>query len=235
MKSTVLYGPGDVRFEEEPGRGAKLSVKFYMTAILFVGLNLMGSNVWARERFAPADASSVPVEVTGMQFAWYFRYPGPDGKFGIWEGTIWSDECSQRIADPYSFSHVAHGVIFYGLLWLVARRAPIRYRFLAAVLIEATWEALENSPIIIDRYRAVTISLGYVGDSVLNSTSDVLMMALGFLIASRLRPWTSVALVLTMELGMLVLCRDNLTLNIVMLVYPLEAIRQWQMAGRPPG
>jgi hypothetical protein len=167
---------------------------------------------------------------------WMGRLPlGPDGHFGWWESNIWSSEQSQRFADPYSFSHVCHGVIFYGLLWLAARRAPLRYRFLAAVLIEATWEALENSPIIINRYRAVTISLGYVGDSILNSISDVLMMAIGFAIASRLRVWMSVALVVALEAGMLVLCRDNLTLNIVMLVYPLEAIRQWQMAGRPPG
>jgi len=158
---------------------------------------------------------------------------GPDGRFGWWEGNIWSSEQSQRFADPYSFSHICHGIIFFGLLWLIARRAPLRYRFLAAVLIEATWEVLENSPLIINRYRAVTISLGYVGDSVLNSLSDVLMMALGFWIASRLRPWASVAVVLTLELGMLALCRDNLTLNIIMLVHPIDAIRHWQMAGRP--
>jgi hypothetical protein len=160
---------------------------------------------------------------------------GPDGHFGWWEGNIWSSEQSQRFADPYSFSHVCHGLIFYGLLWLVARRAPVRYRFLAAVLIEAAWEVLENSPLIINRYRAVTISLGYVGDSVLNSLSDILMMTLGFLIASRVRPWMSVALVLALEIGMVLWCRDNLTLNIIMLVYPLEAIRQWQMAGKPGG
>src|SRR5664279_740364 len=86
---------------------------------------------------------------------------GPDGHFAFWEGNIWSSEQSQRFADPYSFSHICHGLIFYGLLWLAARRAPLRYRFLAAVLIEAMWEVLENSPLIINRYRAVTISLGY--------------------------------------------------------------------------
>jgi len=186
-------------------------------------------------RYLPIVLGLVAIlAATGAFELWMGRLPlGPDGRFGWWEGNIWSSEQSQRFADPYSFSHVCHGVIFYGLLWLAARRAPVRYRFLAAVLIEATWEALENSPIIINRYRAVTISLGYVGDSILNSLSDVLMMAIGFLIASRLRVWTSVALVVAMELGMLVLCRDNLTLNILMLVYPLEVIRQWQMEGRP--
>src|ERR1700674_1199760 len=99
---------------------------------------------------------------------------GPDGRFGWWEGNIWSSEQSQRFADPYVFSHLVHGFLFYGLLWLAARRVPTQYRFVGAVLLEAGWEILENSPLIIDRYRAVTISLGYVGDSVLNSMSDLL-------------------------------------------------------------
>ncbi len=158
---------------------------------------------------------------------------GPDGKFGFWEGNIWSNEQSQRFADPYSFSHVVHGIAFYGLLWLVARRVPFRYRLLMAVVLEAIWEILENSPFIINRYRAVTISLGYVGDSVLNSLSDVLMMIMGFAVARFVRWRTSVALVVLIELSMLVLVRDNLTLNIIMLLYPIQAIKDWQLAGRP--
>lgn len=156
---------------------------------------------------------------------------GPDGRFGWWESNIWSSEQSQRVADPYSFTHVVHGLLFYAGLWLLARRAPMRTRLLAAVILEATWEVLENSPLIINRYRAVTISLGYTGDSVLNSMSDVVMMMVGFLIASRWRVWSCVALILVFELGMLVAVRDNLTLNILMLVHPIEAIRTWQMAG----
>ena len=158
---------------------------------------------------------------------------GPDGKFGLWEGNIWSSELSQRFADPYSLSHVIHGVMIYALLWLVARKVPVRYRFLIAVVLEACWEVLENSPIIIDRYRAVTISLGYVGDSVLNSLSDVLMMAIGFLIAQYARPRTSISLVVLIEIGMLIWVRDNLTLNILMLTYPIEAIKNWQLGGQP--
>jgi hypothetical protein len=158
---------------------------------------------------------------------------GPDGRFGLWEGNIWSSAQSQRVADPYSFSHVVHGLLFFGFLWLVARRLPVGYRFLLAVLLEAGWEILENSPIIIDRYRSATIALGYTGDSVLNSTSDILMMSLGFLMASRVRWWVSVAALVAMEVGCLVWVRDNLTLNIVMLVHPIEAIKAWQMAGAP--
>lgn len=158
---------------------------------------------------------------------------GPDGHFGWWEGNIWSSEQSQRFADPYSLSHVVHGVLFYAILWVVARRLPVRARLIAAVLLEATWEVMENSPLIINRYRAVTISLGYEGDSVLNSMSDVLMMSLGFLLASRWRIWATVGLVLAFEIGMALAVRDNLTLNILMLVHPVEAIKAWQLAGAP--
>lgn len=160
---------------------------------------------------------------------------GPDGRFGVWEGSIWSSACSQRLADPYSFSHVAHGMVFYALLWLVARKLPVPTRFLLAVVLEAGWEILENSPLIIDRYRQVTIALGYEGDSVLNSLSDVVMMAIGFWIALRLPVWGTLALLLAMEVGCALWIRDNLTLNVIMLLYPVEAIKAWQMAGRPGG
>src|SRR5438105_1929620 len=156
---------------------------------------------------------------------------GPDGRFGWWESNIWSQEQSQRFADPYSFTHVVHGLLYYALLWLVARRAPVSNRFVAAVLIEAAWEILENSPLIIDRYRAVTISLGYVGDSVLNSLSDVIMMAIGFLIAVRAPVWLSVLAAIAIEAGLALWVRDNLTLNLIMLIHPIDAIRAWQMTG----
>ncbi len=159
---------------------------------------------------------------------------GTDGHFGLWEGNIWSSEQSQRFADPYSFTHVVHGFLFYALLSLAARRLPVRYRLAAAVALEAAWEVLENSPIVIDRYRAVTIALGYAGDSILNSMSDILMMVIGFSLACRLRPRASVATVVVLELGLLFWVRDNLTLNILMLVHPVEAIRVWQSVGGLP-
>jgi hypothetical protein len=167
---------------------------------------------------------------------WMGRSPlGPDGKFGWWEGNIWSSENSQRLADPYSFSHIVHGMLFYAVLWLVARRLPVRYRLLLALVVEAGWEILENSPLIINRYREATISLGYVGDSVLNSSSDIVMMALGFLFAWRARPWVTVAAIIVMEAGCALWIRDNLTLNIIMLIHPVDAIKHWQMAGAPAG
>lgn len=128
---------------------------------------------------------------------------GPDGHFGWWDGDIWSSENSQRVADAYSFSHIIHGMLFYGFLWLVARRLPVKYRFLIALLIEGGWELLENSPFIINRYREATIALGYVGDSVLNSVCDIGMMALGFLAARFTRVWAIVATIIVLELGCL--------------------------------
>jgi len=122
---------------------------------------------------------------------------------------------------------------FLTLFWAIAPKTAVRYRFLAAVLLEAGWELLENSPIIIHRYRETTIALGYAGDSVLNSLSDLMMMSLGFLLAFRVRPWISVAVLLAMEIGCALWIRDNLTLNILMLIHPIPAIKAWQMAAQP--
>lgn len=159
---------------------------------------------------------------------------GPDGRFGLFSSDVWSSEQSQRVMDPYSPSHFIHGILFYGLLWLAARRLPLRYRLVAALAIEAVWEMLENSPIIINRYRAVTISLGYEGDSILNSLSDIAFAGLGFWFALRQRVRVSVVTIVVLELATLWWVRDNLTLNIIMLLCPIEAIRQWQSAIAPP-
>ena len=156
---------------------------------------------------------------------------GPDGQFGWWESNIWSAECSQRVADAYAFSHIGHGIIFFGFLWLVARRLSVGQRYLIAVLIEAAWEILENSPIIINRYREATAAQGYEGDSILNSLSDLMMMSLGFLFAWRTPVWASVALLVVMEIGCAWWGRDNLTLNVIMLIHPIDAIREWQLGA----
>jgi hypothetical protein len=186
-----------------------------------------------RHPWIVASVAAIAATTAAIELGMGRQLFGPDGRFGWWEGNIWSSEQSQRFLDPYVFSHLAHGFLFYGLLWMVARGLPTRYRFVGAVLLEAGWEILENSPLIIDRYRAVTISLGYVGDSVLNSMSDLLMASLGFLIAWRLPVKASIALVLAMEIGAALWVRDNLTLNVIMLVHPVDAIRAWQAAGQP--
>ncbi|MFM5895501.1 MAG: DUF2585 domain-containing protein [Novosphingobium sp.] len=156
------------------------------------------------------------------------------GTVKLWWGTVQSAENSQHIADWYSFSHVIHGLLFYFFAHLLWRRwkllggKPAAWALPIAVAFEGFWELLENSPLIIDRYRAVTVSFGYEGDSVLNSLSDIGFMALGFWIASKL-PWkASLAMAIAFELFTLFMIRDNLTLNVLMLVWPLEAIRTWQ-------
>ena len=186
-----------------------------------------------RYRWVIVSAIGVLVVTAGAEL-WMGRLPlGPDERFGFWEGDIWSSEQSQRFADPYTFSHTIHGMLFYGFLWLVARRLPVRCRFIGALMLEGAWEMLENSPIIINRYREVTISLGYVGDSVFNSLSDMLFAGLGFLFAWRARFWVTVLVIIAMEVGTAVWVRDNLALNIIMLVHPIDAIKVWQTAGRP--
>jgi hypothetical protein len=135
---------------------------------------------------------------------------------------------SQMLADWYSLSHIVHGFLFCAALrWLFPQTA-IEHRFLGALIIEAGWEIIENTPMVIDRYREATIALGYSGDSILNSASDIAMMAIGFLAARRLPVWVSITAVLLLELVPLIVIRDNLTLNVWMLLAPNDAIRNWQ-------
>jgi hypothetical protein len=150
------------------------------------------------------------------------------GVVALWEPSTHGPRTSQMLSDWYTPSHIIHGMAFYGLLWLFFRRWPVERRFLAAVGLEVGWELIENTPIVIRAYREATIAVGYNGDSVLNSLSDIAMMTLGFLLARRLPVWASVALAVIMELVALAVIRDNLALNILMLLAPNDAIRAWQ-------
>ena len=151
------------------------------------------------------------------------------GDKSLWVWDIWSTHNSQHLIDPYSFTHVLHGILEFWLLGLIFRKVPLVWRLLIAVMIEGAWEIAENSSYVINRYREVTISLDYFGDSVINSISDILCCATGFLIGYKLRFWRSLILFLATEAVLIFWIRDSLMINIIMLLYPIDAIKAWQM------
>lgn len=151
-----------------------------------------------------------------------------------WSGEIWSSHNSQHLIDPYSFTHLSHGVAFCGLTWLVLRRwVPPWGRLVAAASLEGAWELVENSEWIINKYREATISLDYFGDSVINSVGDILCCIVGWLIASRLPWWGALILFVTVEIALMIWIKDSLIINVIMLAYPIDAIKTWQMTGKP--
>ena len=151
------------------------------------------------------------------------------GRVDLW-GPVGPTQ-SQMLADWYSFSHLVHGFLFYAALKWLAPHWPVEWRFAAAMAVEAAWEVIENTPMVINRYREATAALGYEGDSILNSLADVAMMAVGFLLARKLPLWASIAVVLVLELIPLMIIRDNLTLNVWMLLLPTDWLREWQAAA----
>jgi len=148
----------------------------------------------------------------------------------LWSGDIHSQSNSQCLLDAYGLTHILHGLGFYLLLWLIGRRLSWKTRLLIAVGLEMGWEILENTDSIINRYREATLSLEYFGDSILNSISDVLAMVAGFLFARKFLWPLSLLLFITIEILLFIWIRDGLILNILLLIYPIEAIKNWQLA-----
>jgi hypothetical protein len=153
------------------------------------------------------------------------------GQIYLWTGDVWSSDNSQHLADPYSFSHVLHGLVFFWALAWTLPRLSLSWRLALAMAIEAAWEVFENSAFVINRYREATAALGYQGDTIVNSLGDILACALGFILAYYLGFWRSLLLFVVTEIVMLLWIRDSLIVNIIMLLYPIEALKVWQVGG----
>jgi hypothetical protein len=151
------------------------------------------------------------------------------GRILLWAGNVWSSDNSQHLLDPYSFTHMLHGFAFCGLLAWMLPRLSWAWRLWLAVLIEAAWEVLENSDFVINRYREATAALGYQGDTVINSVGDILVCGIGFLLARQLGLKRSIVVFVLTELVLLIWIRDSLLLNILMLIYPMDEVKAWQM------
>ncbi|WRH62702.1 MAG: DUF2585 domain-containing protein [Fuscovulum sp.] len=183
------------------------------------------------DRFSYAVTMAI-IALTALWLLYVGRVPICEcGYVKLWHGETMSSENSQHLSDWYTPSHIIHGLLFYGLLWLVARRLSFGWRLTIATVIEAAWEIVENSEAVIERYRSVTISLDYYGDSVINAVADILAMVVGFFLARVLPIWASVALIVVFEAATMWIIRDGLLLNILMLVSPLDAVKEWQAGG----
>ena len=150
------------------------------------------------------------------------------GYVKLWHGVVVSSENSQHLTDWYTPSHIIHGILFFGLFTLILRKASINVRLTLALILECAWEIVENTDMVINRYREATIALDYFGDSVINSSADILAMVVGFFLASRLPVWASISIIIVFEAMTAWLIRDGLALNVLMLVWPLDAVKAWQ-------
>jgi hypothetical protein len=190
-------------------------------------------------------APSILIACVMVAMVAMMRYQGrvwfsTTGAIKLWHSDVWSSECSQQWTDPYSITHMSHGLIFAGLFWWLAKLGGrfgitwlgrTHWQLAGAVTIAAGWEVLENSSFVIERYRTATMSFEYLGDSIFNAVGDVFSCAVGFFVARRIGLAWTIALLVATELLLLLLIRDNLTLNVIMLIKPIDAIKQWQSAG----
>jgi hypothetical protein len=199
--------------------------------VLATAAALAGLRRLVGARFDIAIVAAIVAVAMALEFEMGRTPTYAKGPIRVWSGDIHSDQNSQQMFDPYSFTHVVHGAAFYGLSRAMLRGASFGPAAIFAVTLEAAWEVYENTNTVVDRYRAETISLGYFGDSMLNSFFDIAACLLGFALAWRRRGWLTLAWVVVIEVVLAVWIRDNLTLNILMLIHPMQAIKAWQLGS----
>lgn len=175
--------------------------------VIFAVLLLMGVALWAEGRLLICSC----------------------GEFKLWISDTCSSDNSQHLADPYSFTHILHGFLLFWLVLLLFRNIAPAWQLSLALALEAAWEVFENTPFVIDRYRVETAALGYQGDTIVNSYGDLACAWIGFLIARKLGIWKSIVVFLLIELVLVIWIKDGLLLQILMLIFPLQTIKLWQM------
>jgi hypothetical protein len=185
---------------------------------------------WDLAIYAPAGAGVIALQAVVL-VAMGLPLICACGSVDFWHGNPSGPETSQHLTDWYSYTHIIHGFGFYLLLWLIAPRSSFGLRLVLAIGLEAGWEIIENTPFIMERYRQSALARGYMGDSVVNSVFDTLATVVGFVLARVLPVWTSVAIVVAIELFLVYMIRDGLTLNVIQLIYPSDAISSWQSGG----
>ena len=194
--------------------------------------NVSAADGWRAPLWAcAAAAAAIIAAAAGAEHLLGRKLWGINGEPGVWSGNVQSRHNSQFLFDPYTFSHITHGMLWYGLMWLAARRLPARLRILIAIAIESAWEVIENTDMVIRRYRAATISLHYFGDSIVNSMGDIAACIAGLMLAWLLPARLSILFVVLLELILALWIRDNIALNVLMLIHPIRAIERWQMAA----
>ncbi|MGB7293739.1 MAG: DUF2585 family protein [Thermodesulfobacteriota bacterium] len=182
-----------------------------------------------RNKIWPSAAITFVLVVTAFQLRNQVRFWFCScGNFYLWSGDVWSSDNSQHLFDPYSFTHLLHGIIFFWVLVWIIPRLSLIWRLWLAISIEALWEVIENSDFVIERYREETAALGYQGDTIVNSLGDILICSVGFLFAYHLGIRRSLVLFVVTEVVLLLWIRDSLILNVLMLIYPIEGIKEWQ-------
>ena len=160
---------------------------------------------------------------------WWCKWDAP---YDLWSSDAWGTHNSQHLFDPYVFTHVLHGFLFFWILTAILRqRVSLKWLLFFAVLVESAWEVLENTNMVIERYRTATLALDYYGDSVFNSFGDIIACAAGFIIARKLGLWLSLALFILIEILLILWIHDSLLINIIMLIHPVEAIKDFQSNG----